>query len=326
MEVILASKNGNDIAPILNPVLDMEIGGDNTFELSIDANEYADKYASGNIIYVPGSEYGGIIGGIGSETATGKIILSGMTFRGRLDKKIIVPPAGEAYRIVSGELNSILKGLVEPLFPGLFYVSDSDTGISIDKFQFDRYTTLLKGIKKMLKTVGYRLQLVWIQKEKGDPGYLEVSAVPEVDYSEKIELSQDSRVDFVFERKTDGITHLICLGKGELTERTVIHLYLQEDGTIGREQYYFGTENIEDVYENTNAESEELEVKGIEEFEKRMNKDVFDMDLTTINQNLQIGDIVGGRDYITGMSMKSPIVRKVLTIKGDVVNIENRLE
>lgn len=326
MELILASREGQDIAPILNPSLDMEIGGENDFELVLPVSKWNENFAAGTVIYVPDTEFGGIIGAIESDTASENIILSGMTFRGRMEKKIIEPPTGESYRIASGELSSILKSLVEPMFPGLFYVPETSTGVTVTNYQFDRYCTLLSGLTKMLKTVGYRLQLKWIQKERGEASYLEVSAVPIVDYSERVEFSQDSRLDFTFKRKVDGVNHLICLGKGELVDREVIHLYLQEDGTIGDTQFYFNLDEITETYENTNAEGEDLRNYGIEAFEKLVNKDTFDMELTSITQEIQIGDIVGGRDYITGMSTQKPIARKIFKMSGDTYSIEHRLE
>ena len=39
MELILASCEGQDIAPILNPSLDMEIGGKNDFELVLPVSK-----------------------------------------------------------------------------------------------------------------------------------------------------------------------------------------------------------------------------------------------------------------------------------------------
>lgn len=326
MELILASPSGQDLAPILNPSLDMEVGGENDFELVLPVSKWNEKYAAGNVIYVPNTEFGGIIGSIETDTASDSIILSGMTFRGRLDKKIIEPPAGEAYKVVSGGLNSILKSLVEDKFSGLFFVPESDTGVTVTNYQFDRYCTLLSGLTKMLKSVGYRLQLKWIQRERGEASYLEVSAVPIIDYSDQIEFSQDSRLDFTFKRKVDGVNHLICLGKGELTEREVIHLYLQEDGAIGDAQFYFGLDEITQTYENTNAEGEELRNYGIEAFEKLVNRDTFDMELSSLKKEIDIGDIVGGRDYITEMSMSAPIARKILKMSGDTYSIDHRLE
>lgn len=326
MELILASASGQDIAPIMKPSLDMEIGGENDFELILPVNRWDDRLSAGNIIYVPDTEFGGRIGGIETDTASDTITLSGMTFRGMFDKKIIEPPAGEAYRIVSGELNTVIRELVEPEFSGLFVVPESDTGVSVRNFQFDRYCTLLSGLTKMLKSVGYRLQLRWIQQERGVSSYLEVSAVPIADYSEQIELSQDSRLDFTFKRKSDGVNHLICLGKGELTEREVIHLYLQADGTIGDTKIYAGLDEIAQTYENTNSEGDELRNYGIEAFGKLIGKDTFDMELSSLGMEINIGDIVGGRDYITGMLMNAPIARKILKISGDTYSIDHRLE
>ena len=69
--------------------------------------------------------------------------LKGITWRGRLQYKVIEPPAGSDYKTVSGELNQVMKTLIEPEFDGLFRVSSEDTGISVKNFQFDRYCTCL---------------------------------------------------------------------------------------------------------------------------------------------------------------------------------------
>ena len=66
----------------------------------------------------------------------------------------------------------------------------TDTGVTVSNYQFDRYCTLLEGITKMLKSVGYRLSIRH-KREKGIPGYVLIEAVPVVDHSDEIELSKD---------------------------------------------------------------------------------------------------------------------------------------
>ena len=152
-----------------------------------------------------------------------------------LDKKIIRPPAGQDYKKVSGELNTVLGELITEQFGDYFVVSQDDTGVSLTNYQFDRYCTLLTGVTKMLQSVGCRLRITYKQQERGQPGYVELSAVPVVDYSEQIELSQDSQLNFTFKNCRNGVNHLICLGKGELQERQGSDLDGQENGSSGEE-------------------------------------------------------------------------------------------
>ena len=51
----------------------------------------------------------------------------------------------------------IIKAMVESEFPGLFYGVDTNTGVTLENYQFDRYCTLHAGLVKMLKSVGVPL-------------------------------------------------------------------------------------------------------------------------------------------------------------------------
>ena len=73
----------------------------------------------GNMVYIPDTEFGGIIGKVLTSTTLDYVELKGYTWRGRLEQKIISPPAGSDYKIVSGELNAVLKSLIEPEYDGL---------------------------------------------------------------------------------------------------------------------------------------------------------------------------------------------------------------
>ena len=249
-----------------------------------------------------------------------------MTWRGMLDKKIICPPTGSDYKTVSGELDQVLNDLIAEHFDDYFVVVQIDTGVSVTNYQFDRYCTLLAGINKMLKSVGYRLQIRYIQQERGQPGYIELSAVPIVDYSEQIELSQDSQLNFTFKNCRNGVNHLICLGKGELQDRQVIDLYVQEDGSIGSEPYYTGVREIAAIYEDTSSETDELEEKGRGKLQELMNSTSFSMDVETLNVDVAIGDIIGGRDYLTGLYAKKPIAKKIYKVEDGKTSLEYEIE
>ncbi len=321
-QLILADQNLKDIAPVMDAGIDIAIGEENDYEIKIPRDEWWLEYTFGNVFYIKDTEYGGIIGEMDTSTAEDTISLLGRTWRGMLDKKIICPPHGQDYKKVSGELNSVLNSLITEQFDDYFVVSQDDTGVSLTNYQFDRYCTLLAGITKMLQSVGYRLRIRYVQQERGQPGYVELSSVPIIDYSEQIELSQDSQLNFTFKNCRNGVNHLICLGKGELQDRQVIDLYVQEDGSIGTEPYYTGIEEIAATYEDTSSETDELEEKGREKLLELMNSTSFSMDVESLNMDVEIGDIIGGRDYLTGLYAKKPIVKKIYRVEDGKTSLE----
>lgn len=325
-QLILADQNLKDIAPVMNAEIDIAIGEENDYEVKIPRDEWRSEYTFGNVFYIKDNEYGGIIGEVDTSTAEDTISLLGRTWRGMLDKKIIRPPTGQDYKRASGELNAVLGELITEQFDDYFVVSQDDTGVSLTNYQFDRYCTLLSGINKMLKSVGYRLKIRYVQQERGQPGYVELSAVPVVDYSEQIELSQDSQLNFTFKNCRNGVNHLICLGKGELQERQVIDLYVQKDGSIGSEPYYTGVQEIAATYEDTSSETDELEEKGREKLLELMNSTSFSMDVESLNMDVEIGDIIGGRDYLTGLYAKKPIVKKIYRVEDGEPSLEYGIE
>ena len=325
-QLILADQNLKDIDPVMDAEIDIAIGEENDYEIKIPRDEWRSEYTFGNAFYIKDTEYGGVIGEVDTSTAEDTISLLGRTWRGMLDKKIIRPPTGQDYKKVSGELNVVLGELITEQFDDYFVVSQDDTGVSLTNYQFDRYCTLLSGINKMLKSVGYRLKIRYVQQERGQPGYVELSSAPIVDYSEQIELSQDSQLNFEFKNCRNGVNHLICLGKGELQDRQVIDLYVQEDGSIGSEPYYTGVQEIAATYEDTSSETDELEEKGREKLLELMNNTSFSMDVESLNMDVEIGDIIGGRDYLTGLYAKKPIVKKIYRVEDGESSLEYGIE
>lgn len=323
--VILANSDRKELGSILDSNITVDVNGEYEFSVQIARSNWYDDLTFSSYVYIPDTEYGGIIGEVLTDTTLDYVELKGLTWRGRMQYKVIEPPAGSSYRTVSGELHQVMKSLIEPEFDGLYEVSSADTGVTVNNFQFDRYCTLLEGIMKMLKSVGYRLQIRLIEMQN-EPSYILVEAVPIVDYSAQIELSQDSRLNFTMDDKQNGVNHLVVTGKGELQERNVFHLYVQKDGSIGKTQYYKGLDEISAVYENTSTETAELEKTSIEQFQKLMNKKTFQMDVAKLGIDVGIGDIVGGRDYLTGMYMAKPIENIIYEITNDTESITYKLE
>lgn len=323
MDLILATKDGNDICSLVYTKSDFSIGNTNDFEITISLADWNSNIKFGCRVYAPKSEIGGIIGGIKTDTATDTITLTGYTWRGLLKKKVISPPANEAYKKVSGDLNDILSQIIGNNFNDIIRAKQSKSGISIT-YQFDRYTNMLSGFSKMLLQKNYKLKIEYIQQEQGTAGFVEVSAVPIFDYSKKIELSQDSQVNFISEQINNACNHLIALGKGELTDREVIHLYADRNGVVSNVQTFFGIDEVCETYENVNSEN--LKEDASKEFDNRIAKSTFKMDIVSLGIDVDIGDIVGGRDYITGISAKKPLFEKIITTENGLTSIQYNLE
>ena len=310
--VILADPSRKELGSILDANITVDLNKNRNFSIQIARSNWIPELTFSYFVYIPGTEYGGIIGQVLTDTTLDYVELKGHSWRGRLAKKVIEPPDGQDYKKVSGELHAVMKDLIEPAFgrdestDSIFYVPDTDTGVTVSNYQFDRYCTLLDGITKMLKSKGYKLQITF-RRNAGEPGKVFIEAVPIVDYSSEIELSKDCQLNYTMEDIRDGVNHLVVTGKGELQDRNVLHLYVQKNGSIGKTQYYTGLDEIAEVYENTSTETDELEETSREKLQELMNKQTFKMDVAALGIDVNIGDIVGGRDYLTGMYMSKPV-------------------
>lgn len=310
MDFIVANKQLQEIGFLDSfKLMDFDIGVSNDFEITLDLDYWEEnKIDFGYLIYSPNTEFGGFVEDIKVDTKDNTIKLKGYTWRGLLSQKIIEPPDGLAYLIVSGEANNILQEVIEGHLSNFFIVDDITTTFTIN-YQFNRYTTMLDGFKKMLETEGARLDIHFDNTDMK----VHIKAVAIQDYSEELEYSQDNQINFDTRDYRRGINHLICLGSGELTEREVIHLYLQEDETIGEVKFYEGLEERVAVYDYSNAEDiQDLTNSGIERFNELINYKELSMSVEEIPAEL--GDIVGGRERITGLSLKQPITQKILNI------------
>lgn len=318
--LIVADPEGRELRALLFSSYDFEVGlEDNTYQVVIKRAEY-ETIPEKARIYIPGTEFGGLFRRLQTSTAQDTVSPGGLTWRGMMYKKIIVPPSGQDYATDSGELNAIIKARVEAALPGMFIGSSESTGVSVSNFQYDRYCTLADGLTKLLKSVGYKLNIAYSQIEKA----VVVSAVPIEDYSSQIEFSSDMRTNYTMNMQGDGVNHLICLGKGELKNRTVYHLYVDANGNITTTQYYRGVDEIASVYDYAGAELADLIVSGRDRIQDIMNKNSFEIKVDP-TMEIAVGDIVGGRDYLSGMTMAAPVKGKIVRWNDGFQSIEYEL-
>lgn len=317
--IVVADANGAELRSLLFTEYDFEVGDDdNTFLVTCLRSEWETIY-DGSRIYIPNTEYGGLFKRLKTNTKNGTISAGGYTWRGMLQNKVLCPEAGDDYATDSGELNAIIGSRVSAAFPGLFVGSNESTGIEVD-YQYNRYVTLYDGLKAMLKSVGYKMRISYDM----ETGKVIVEAVPIVDYSSQIEYSSDMNANYYMTKEGTGVNHLVCLGNGELRDRVVVDLFVDENGNISETQTFFGADEIAQVYDYAGAARDDLIQSGTEQLMNLRNQNSFRIDLETVT-DVEIGDIVGGRDYTSGMRMTAPITTKVVTWRNGFETTEYKL-
>ena len=313
MDLIFTNAKRADQGVLSTHSFDLSYGAsENNFELTIGANEQTME--TNACIYIEGTEYGGMIGGIKSSTYGETITYKGRTWHGIMNSKVIEPDTGENYLVVSGDANEVLSFLIARLgLSGLFVAAENPSGVNISGYKFHRYCKGYDGVADMLADNGGKLKIAW--KDRA----VHLSAEPIADYTES-PVDVDS-ASLTVEQHKDKVNHLICLGKGNLADREVIHLYADQFGRIGDVQYYTGVYEIAETYENSN--SEDLRNDGIKHFTDIRNTDKAEIDLSEAEGlTYDVGDIVGATEYKSGVSVAARVTQKIVKIKNGVVSTE----
>lgn len=319
MDLIYTNEAREDLGVLFDYSFDLAFGEDeNDFELTVDINNNCCVPKS--YIYIEGTEYGGIIDGMKVDTSKDTITYNGRSWHGIIGSKVIEPDAGEAYYIVSGEANAVLTSLFERLgLSDLFKGSAVSSGLEVKDYQFNRYVNAYEGIIGMLESVSAKLQLSF------KDGVVTVSAVPAVDYSTDEEFDSD-QIDFKIEKTYNPVNHLVCLGKGELAERLVVHLYSDADGNISEKQTFFGLDEVMATYElNTADTAEKLITDGTKKLTEYNASGKVTIDFDTELTVYDVGDIVGAKEVITGVFVKEKIIKKIVTVEKGTTKIDYKI-
>lgn len=271
--------------------------------------------------YIEGTEVGGRFEYAQNTTTVEKQTIKGWTWRGLLSQDIIRPPAREDYYTVSGDANAIIAQVTQNTLGGFFKTRQVQSGLNITSYQFQRYINTLDGLERMLEKYGYRLKIT-AEKENGQIAvYLEAVQAQTVEgiYNE------DSRVPMRFTSDAMGINHLILGGAGQLQDRMIVDLYMDENGEISQTQSIFGFEERTSFFDYSSAESEEELIQyGTERFKELASSRKLEI-LSPEDLDLEIGDKVRGL-FQDGTIITSPVVRKVVKIQNGVIKTEIKIK
>lgn len=319
MDLIYMNSAKEDIGVMKDFTLDLAFGSDeNDFECKIVRSVHCCE--KGFYLYYEGTEYGGIVDDIGVDTDNDEVIYYGRTWHGILNSKVIEPDAGADYLICYGEANNVLRLLIERMgLSDLFVASTEDSGITISQYQMHRYVFGYDGIRKMLKASGAKLNISFKN------GFVELSAKPFVDYSKDEQFDTD-QISFKIKKKGNPLNHVICLGKGDLSARTVIHVYADENGAISNTKTFTGIQEVTGIYKNANTESEEeLQKGGTDKILASWASDELEYNFDSDAESYDIGDVVGAKEYVTNTEVSAEITKKIVTIKDNTTTISYKV-
>ncbi|WP_270227515.1 hypothetical protein [Coprococcus aceti] len=289
---------------------DVDVAKDKDFEITVARDN--NILRGGSWWYISNTEYGGIVDNVGVVTADREIRYTGRNLRGILCDKIIEPPQDKDYNIVSGDAIAVINSLIEDAGLSNIYRMTGESW-NVQSFQFNRYVSLYDGICALLSTQNRVLRLVI------KDGYVTMSSAVPYDYTEDKDCMR-SDINYNITQVKNGYNHLICLGQGELKDRQVLHLYVDKMGNITDTQTYKGLEERTAIYDYSSASSiGELRTGGIARLQE-LNADSLDMTLP--DMSMQIGDITGGTEKITGATVRKQITNIIAKIDDNSIDIE----
>lgn len=294
----------------------------NDFEIQMSVEEWRkSQVLIGDWLYVPETEWGGRVEKIEHISRVMKV--TGVNFRYFIGRDIIHPKYNvtskkrDAYLEVHGEANDVLRtiqsNVVSVSSASLVGVSSANTDKQISgKF---RYSGLLLSVVEMLDIYGMRLKVA----HSYGPASIVMEAESFFDYSEIFNQDFNIEIDSSIDEMEE-INFMIGLGRGEPENREAIYMIRKKDGSIEEvskdlNQIKLDSVSKQFVLDEPNVETlSQLKEKMYEKFDELKEKRTINLNFSSNDYELNLGDIVGGVDEMTGLSLKKEIIQKVLTL------------
>lgn len=299
----------------------VDAGAIQTFEMDLafgaDEQDFEIAFSKpvltgGELLYIDGTEYGGVVDVITHSTETESVIYKGRTWHGMLAGKIVKPPTNADYYTLSGDANACIRSLLTKV--GLTDVLTGRTtsaGITVN-YQFERFCNAYDGILKMLASADAVLRI-----ERHD-GITELWAEPRVTIADE---ADSDLMDFAITDSVRVPNHLVCAGEGELQQRVVVDLYADSAGNVSQTQSLTGVDEIAVLYNYNNADATELIAEGTKELRSYQLGGGADLQVNN-KGDWHVGDLIQVRDNRTGLVITSTIAKKIVKVKNGVLSVD----
>lgn len=308
MVIVITDKSGKALREIADYTLEVAFGEDeNTITITADADVMP---PNGGYAYIDGTEYGGIIDKIKSGTANNTLSGSGRSWHGVLAGKRIVPASGQSHVVVSGQVATVLQQIVDMVgLDDLFEAPSTESdSVAISGYQFERFIDAYSGLRALCLAYGLKLTMRFSSNK------VLIGAKAVVDYGSKVD---SDLLDFDITAASRCTNHLICGGTGENENRAIIHFYADAEGNVSHTQTFFGVDEIVGFYDYSNASEEQLEENGKKKLEELQTEGEVQVSVHD-DLDIDVGDIVTGRDNRTGMIVSAPITKKIVKVSRGV--------
>lgn len=288
---------------------------ENSFTLEMGLGDYSKLSAGCCVFDEDNPQFGGMVRKPRIQTAQNGLIWSGLTFAGILSTKIIEPPPGQAYRVISGTFAYKVNEVLSLTGLSTIFYTDADGG-STDNWQIDRYTDALSALRKLAARNGLSMVVSFDTAHEGQK--LKISFGTSHTVLAGDEYDSDL---FAFDIEKDlmPVNHLICLGSGQLTERQVYHLYADRSGVISETQTLTGTDEVAAVYDYSSVESyDELKKEGLKHFQELLDNGT-KLEITPPDESVfRIGDIIAGREQVSGIYVEKEVKKIIYKAQDDL--------
>lgn len=311
MEPVLIYTNTNfdDIGAIQSFSMDLAFGAD---EQDFEIEFTRPTLTGGELLYIDGTEYGGIVDSVTHSTETDSVIYAGRTWHGMLAGKIVKPPANANYYTLSGDANTCIASLLTKVgLTDVLTARSSSAGISVN-YQFDRFCNAYDGLLKMLASANAVLRI-----ERHD-GITELWAEPRTTITDE---ADSDLMDFAITDSHRVPNHLVCAGEGELQERVVVDLYADSSGNVSQTQTFTGVNEIALLYNYNNADSTELVKEGTKELKSYQLGGGADLQVNS-KGDWHVGDSIQVRDNKSGTVITSTINKKIVKVANGVLSVD----
>lgn len=307
--MIYTNQSHVDVGAVQSFEMDLAFGADEQdFEIAFSEP----VLSGGELLYIDGTEYGGIVDSVTHSTETDNVIYKGRTWHGMLAGKIVKPPSGSNYYTLSGDANACIRSLLS--YVGLSSIltgRTSSSGISVN-YQFNRFCNAYDGLLRMLDSANAVLRI------ERNGGITELWAESRVTITDE---ADSDLMDFAITDSYRVPNHLVCAGEGELADRVVVDLYADSSGNVSQTQTFTGVDEITVLYSYNNADSTELVKEGTKELKSYQQGGGADLQVNS-KGDWHVGDSIQVRDNRTGTVITSTIAKKIVKVKDGVLSVD----